>query len=72
MKKQTSFDDIVRGDFEIDAIVISQAERLCMRLKGLNAHLRCTLTELITGDIESARAFVLAWRSEQAGHQITL
>jgi hypothetical protein len=72
MKKQITFDDIVRGDFKIDGIIKSQAERLCLGIKGLNVDIRYAIMEAITGDIAAARAVVLAWRSHQAGHQIEL
>jgi len=66
---QLTFEQIVRADLEIDAIVEYQAEMILSR-KTLKPSVRRVIREHIVGDLAAARAVVLADRLGKAGRSI--
>lgn len=67
-----AFEEIVKADMKIDAIVEHQAAMILSadNLPGLTPRVRRAVRDAVISDIAAARAVVLAHRSEQAGHPI--
>jgi hypothetical protein len=67
-----TFEEIVKADFEIDAIVEYQAAMILSagNLPGLAPRVRHAVRDAVISDIVARRAVALAHRSEQAGHLI--
>jgi hypothetical protein len=66
---QLTFEQIVRADLEIDAIVEYQAAMILSR-KTLKPSVRRVIREHIVGDLAATRAVVLADRLGKAGRAI--